>query len=160
MYGAVVIDPENGWPDGNMLSYVVVQSEFYTQPVPGSAGVFEGNFQKARSGMADIVAFNGYAMQYAKAPLPISVGNPVRLFVVNAGPSHFSAFHVIGTILDTAYVGGNPANVLRGLQTIAIAPGDGAVAEFTARQAGHYPFVTHSFGDADLGAMGAFQTAQ
>jgi nitrite reductase (NO-forming) len=160
MYGAVVVDPENGWPDGNMLSYVLLQSEFYAQPVPGSPGVFEGSFRKARAAMADVVAFNGYAMQYAKNPLPISVGNPVRLFVINAGPSHFSAFHVIGTIMDTAYVGGNPANVLRGLQTIAIAPGDGAVTEFTARQAGHYPFVTHSFGDADLGAMGSFQTTQ
>lgn len=160
MYGAVVVDPENGWPDGNMLSYVLLQSEFYTQPVPGLPGVYRGDFAKARASMADIVAFNGYAMQYLKKPLAISVDNPVRLFVVNAGPSHFSAFHVIGTVMDTTYTGGNPANVLHGLQTVAIAPGDGAVTEFSAHQAGRYPFVTHSFGDADLGAMGAFVTTQ
>jgi len=160
MYGAVIVDPADGWPNGNMLSYVLLQSEFYTQPVPGLPGVYRGDFKKARQSMADIVAFNGYAMQYAKKPLPISVNNPVRVFVVNAGPSHFSAFHVIGTVMDTTYVGGNPANVLHGLQTVAIAPGDGTVTEFAAHQAGRYPFVTHSFGDADLGAMGAFVTTQ
>jgi hypothetical protein len=60
-------------------------------------------------------------------------------------------------IFDTVYVAGNPQNALHGLQTVAIAPGDGALAEFTVQQASKYPFVTHSFGDADLGAMGAFQ---
>jgi len=160
MYGAVIVDPKEGWPDGDMLSYVLVQSEFYTQPVKGSPGVFEGDYHKARASMPDLVEFNGYAMQYAGAPLPISVGNPVRVFVINAGPSHFSAFHVIGSIFDVAYTGGNPANVLHGLQTLAIAPGDGALAEFKVQQAGRFPFVTHSFGDADLGAMGAFKTTQ
>lgn len=109
--------------------------------------------------MPDYVVFNGNAMQYTRKPLPISANQPVRVFFVNAGPSHFSAFHVIGTILDRAYVGGNPDNLLHGLQTMAVAPGDGAVVEFMVRQAGHYPFVTHSFGDADLGAMGAFQAS-
>ena len=34
MYGAVIVDPERGWPGGDMRTYVLVQSEFYTQPVP------------------------------------------------------------------------------------------------------------------------------
>lgn len=156
MYGAIIVDPENGWPDGAMTSYVLLQSEFYTEPVSAGSGDDEGDFVKAQKALPDYVTFNGVAMQYANNPLKIVVDQPVRVFVVNAGPSHFSAFHVIGTIMDTAYVGGNPANELRGLQTMAIAPGDGAMMEFTVQQAGRYPFVTHSFGDADLGAMGAF----
>lgn len=156
MYGAVVVDPENGWPGGDAQSYVLLQSEFYTQPVPGHAGVFEGNINKARAGIPDYVDFNGVAMQYLQTPLPIEVDKPVRLFLVNAGPSHFSAFHVIGTIFDKAWIDGNPDNELHGLQTMAIAPGEGAMVEFTVQQTGRYPFVTHSFGDADLGAMGAF----
>ena len=160
MYGAVIVDPEHGWPDGPMLGYVLLQSEFYTQAVPGSRDTYRGDFEKARRSMPDVVAFNGYAMQYLRKPVAISVGNPVRLFVVNAGPSHFSAFHVIGTIMETTYVGGNPANALHGLQTVSIPPGDGALTEFKVRQRGRYPFVTHSFGDADLGAMGAFVAEQ
>lgn len=156
MYGAVVVDPQNGWPGGDAQSYVLVQSEFYTKPVPGLPGVYQGDMQKARSAMPDYVVWNGYAMQYMSKPLPIAVNKPVRLFVVNAGPSHFSAFHVIGTIFDRAWVDGNPDNELHGLQTMPVAPGDAALVEFTVQQAGRYPFVTHSFGDADLGAMGAF----
>ena len=158
MYGAVIVDPQDGWPGGDAESYVLVQSEFYTMPVPGRRGVYQGDYQKARASMPDVVDFNGDAMQYVRTPLPIDMGKPVRVFVVNAGPSHFSAFHVIGTIFDTVYVAGNPSNALHGLQTIPIAPGDGAIGEFTVQQAGRYPFVTHSFGDADLGAMGAFHT--
>ena len=156
MYGAVVVDPEKGWPDGDMQSYVILQSEFYTQRVPGHTDLYRGDMNKARSAMPDYVEFNGYAMQYMAKPLPIAVNKPVRLFLVNAGPSHFSAFHVIGTIFDKAWVDGNPDNELHGLQTMAIAPGEGAMVEFTVQQDGRYPFVTHSFGDADLGAMGAF----
>lgn len=156
MYGAVVVDPADGWPGGNEPSYVLVQSEFYTKPVPGLPGVYQGDINKARESMPDYVTWNGSAMQYLRRPLAITVNQPVHVFVVNAGPSHFSAFHVIGTIFDKAFVDGNPANELHGLQTMAIAPGEGALLEFTVQQAGRYPFVTHSFGDADLGAMGAF----
>ncbi|MGH7737234.1 MAG: multicopper oxidase domain-containing protein [Candidatus Tyrphobacter sp.] len=156
MYGAVVVDPQNGWPDGPMRSYVLLQSEFYTQPVPGHSGLYEGNMEKARESMPDYVMFNGRTMRYEDDPLPIDVGRPVRVFVVDAGPSHFSAFHVVGAIFDIAYVDGNPANVLHGIQTMTIGPGDGAMVEFTVHQPSRYPFVTHSFGDADLGAMGAF----
>jgi nitrite reductase (NO-forming) len=156
MYGAVVVDPKNGWPDGDIRSYVLVQSEFYTQPVPGQPGVFRGDMDKMISAKADYVTFNGRAFQYQTAPLPIALGQAVRVFVVNAGPSHFSAFHVVGTIFDKGFIDGNPANELHGLQTISIAPGEGAMVEFTVQQASRYPFLTHSFGDADLGAIGAF----
>lgn len=156
MYGAVVVDPQDGWPGGDTQNFVILQSEFYTQPVPGQPGVYQGDIMKARSGMPDYVAFNGSAMQYLRRPLHITVNKPVRVFLINAGPSHFSAFHVIGTIFDRAWVDGNPDNELHGLQTMSVAPGEGAMVEFTVQQAGRYPFVTHSFGDADLGAMGAF----
>jgi nitrite reductase (NO-forming) len=156
MYGAVIVDPPNGWPGGAMRSYVLVQSEFYTAPVPGHRGLFTGNMDKMLSAKPDYVTFNGRYLQYQDKPLPIVVNEPVRVFVVNAGPSHFSAFHVVGTILDKAFVDGNPDNELHGLQTISIAPGEGAMVEFTVQQPSRYPFLTHSFGDADLGAIGAF----
>lgn len=156
MYGAVVVDPQNGWPDGDAQSYVLVQSEFYTRPVDGLPGVLQDDMNKAIAAKPDYVTFNGSANRYVRDPLPITVGKLVRVFVVNAGPNRFSAFHVVGTIFDKAFVDGNPANELHGLQTMPIAPGDAGMVEFTVQQAGKYPFVTHSFGDADLGAMGAF----
>lgn len=156
MYGAVVVDPKDGW-GGDAQTFVLVQSEFYTKPVPGKNGVTMGDLQKMKTAMPDIVDFNGDAFQYTANPLNVRVGEPVRVFVVNAGPSHFSAFHVVGTIFDRAFIDGNPHNELRGLQTISVPPGDGVMAEFTVQQPSKYPFLTHSFGDADAGAMGYFQ---
>ena len=94
--------------------------------------------------------------EYMEHPLSIKVGVPVRIYVVDAGPSHFSAFHVIGTIFRNVYTDGNPSNALHGIQTASVPPGGGAIVEFTVLQAGRYPFVTHQFGDADHGAMGVF----
>jgi nitrite reductase (NO-forming) len=154
MYGAIIIDPAGGW-GGDAQSFVFVQSEFYPQHVPNT-DEYEGSLQKMITGIAQVVDFNGSAFQYMTKPLPIAVNQPVRVFVVNAGPSHFSAFHVVGTLLQRAYVDGNPANLLVGVQTLSIPPGGGAIAEFTVYQAGNYTFVTHAFGDADAGAMGIF----
>lgn len=154
MYGAIVIDPRQGW-GYSAQSYVFVQSEFYPQRVPDT-DEYEGSLEKMTSGVAQVVDFNGSAFQYMMKPLPISVGKPVRVFVINAGPSHFSAFHVVGTLFQRAYVDGNPHNLLVGLQTLSIPPGGGTVADFTVFQAGSYAFVTHAFGDADAGAMGVF----
>jgi len=154
MYGAIIIDPPGGW-GADAQNFVFVQSEFYPQRVKDT-DEYEGSLQKMISGIASVVDFNGSAFQYMMKPLPITVGKRVRMFVVDAGPSHFSAFHVVGTLFTRVLVDGNPANAMVGLQTIAIPPGGGTVAEFTVLQPGKYVFVTHAFGDADAGAMGIF----
>ena len=155
MYGAIIIDPAEGWGD-DAQSFVLVQSEFYPSLYPGSKTDYFGDLSKMKSAMAEIVTFNGVAFRYKANPLQIKTGRLVRVFVVDAGPSHFSAFHVVGTLFSRVLVDGNPANRFTGIQTIAIPPGGGSVVEFTVAQAGVYPIVTHSFGDADAGALGLF----
>ena len=49
------------------------------------------------------MTFNGYAGQYVKHPLTAKPGELVRFWVVDAGPSLDTDFHIVGTILDTAY---------------------------------------------------------
>lgn len=154
MYGAIIIDPPGDTPPPQ--SFVFVQSEFYPSLVPGTTDEYAGDMKKMEGMFAEVVLFNGRAYQYMEHPLAIRVRQPVRVYVVDAGPSHFSAFHVIGTLFDKVLQDGNPSNVQRGIQTMTIPPGGGAIGEFTVYQAGHYPFVTHQFGDADHGAMGAF----
>jgi nitrite reductase (NO-forming) len=155
MYGAIIIDPKDGWgSDAN--SFVLVQSEFYPTLVPGTKDEYFGDLGKMKAATAAVVTFNGLAFRYRDNPLPIQVEKPVRVFVVDAGPSHFSAFHVVGTLFTRLLIDGNPANSLAGIQTASIPPGGGAIVEFTVHQAGTYPIVTHSFGDADEGALGLF----
>jgi len=65
------------------------------------------------------------------------------MYVMNAGPSIWSAFHVIGTVFDKTGVEGVEGS---DAQTINLAPSQGGWVEFTLDQEGAYPFVTHAFG--------------
>jgi len=87
----------------------------------------------------------------------VRAGDRIRLYVLNAGPTLFSAFHVIRWIFNKVYVDGNPANALRGVQTYAIPPGGGAMFELTIDQPVLYPFVTHSFAYTSTGAVGVIK---
>jgi nitrite reductase (NO-forming) len=153
MYGEIIVDPANGWAPAT--EYALVQSEFYTMKT--ADGSYMIDMDKATADQPDYVVFNGYANQYKSAPLTAKAGQRIRLFIVNAGPSNFSAFHVIGALFDKVYVDGNPANAMDGNQTVTIPPGGGAVFELVMPQAGLYPFVTHSFADASKGALGVIK---
>jgi nitrite reductase (NO-forming) len=154
MYGAMIVDPTEGWPPAQEL--FLVQSEFYLQDGPG--GVKTPDFAKLMQyGALDYVVFNGYANQYVAHRIAVKVGEPIRIFVVNAGPNTWSSFHVVGAIFDAAYVNANPANKLVGLQSITIGPGDGACVEFVLRERGVYPAVNHAFGHAQHGAIALLQ---
>jgi uncharacterized cupredoxin-like copper-binding protein len=90
-------------------------------------------------------------------PLEARPNELIRLWVVDAGPTLWSAFHVIGALFDHVYPSGNPTNSLNGLQTWSIGPGDGAMFELRIPDAGLYPFVTHSFAYTGRGAVGVLK---
>jgi nitrite reductase (NO-forming) len=153
MYGTIIVDPANGWTPAQ--EYSLTQSEFYT--TKGPDGTYSVDPTKLMNGIPDYVVFNGYAEQYHDAPLKAKAGERIRLFLMNAGPTQFSAFHVIGAIFSDAYVDGNPANHMVGNQTVTIPPGGGVVVELTIPEVGSYPFVTHSFANASKGAVGVIK---
>jgi nitrite reductase (NO-forming) len=153
MYGAVIVDPAETFAPAK--EYVLVQSEFYLSA--GADGNWDGDLTRMQAVQPDFVVFNGAANQYQQQPLTASPGELIRLHVMNAGPTLFSAFHVIGAIFDRVYPDGNPANVMRGIQTWTIPPGGGATFELTIPEAGTYPFVTHSFAYTGLGAVGLIE---
>ncbi|HEY7984738.1 MAG TPA: multicopper oxidase domain-containing protein, partial [Ktedonobacterales bacterium] len=155
MYGAIIVEPKAGWSPAQ--EYVLVQSEFYA--AKGTDGTYALDGKAMMAATPNYVVFNGYANQYKDSPLTARPNQKVRLFVVNAGPSLFSAFHVIGAIFSDVYVDGNPANHTVGQQTVTIPPGGGAVVELTIPDAGAYPFLTHSFASADMGAIGVLKVA-
>ena len=77
------------------------------------------------------------------------------MYVLNAGPSKWSAFHVIGTVFDTTHIEGI---VGHDSQTVNLAPSQGGWVELTLDQEGNFPFVTHAFGDMARGAAGILHT--
>ena len=157
MYGAVVVDSATKPLPKVDREFVFVQSEFYL--TPGVDGVSSADFLKAGAGVADFVVFNGYANQYADHPIAVKVGEKIRVHLMNAGPNHFSAFHVVGTLFDHVWVAGNPDNDLHGIQTWTVAPGEGSSFDFTLSEPGNYPIVSHSFADPTKGAVGVFKAS-
>ena len=165
MYLPIIVDPRDGWGTKADKEFVLVQSEFYAKPGDstkvGAMVPMQPDWQAEKAKNATYVAFNGRAGQYKDNPLRVDVGDRVRFFVVNAGPNFDSDFHVVGAVFDRVYPDGNPKHVLEGVQTYAIPAGGGAVFEAVfakdASSEGLYPFVTHSFADAEKGAVGIIQ---
>ncbi len=157
MYGAIIVDPATPLPPAQE-SYVLVQGEWYTSQVSGK--LMAANMDKIMSERPDEVVFNGAAFQYRDHPLTAKPGDRVRLYVVNAGPSLWSAFHVIGAIFDKVYPGGNPAQAIDGVSTYSVGPGEGMVFDLKLDQPGKYPFVDHSMAHMQIGAMGVLQIEQ
>src|SRR5699024_6741269 len=102
----------------------------------------------------DIVVFNGRPEQYIKEPVKVKVGDLVRFWVVNAGPSVDCAFHLIGEQFDKVYLGAPPNSAIEGVQTFNVAPGGGMCFEVKCDVPGRFVFVNHAFAYATKGAMG------
>jgi nitrite reductase (NO-forming) len=154
MYGAIIVDPKEGWSPAHEL--ILVQSDVYLAPGPDGISVPDYDRMLGAKDM-DFVVFNGYANQYVEHPIVVPVSEPIRIFVVNVGPNVWSSFHVVGTIFDRAYINGSPKNQLFDLQSITIGPGDSACVEFTLDEPGTYPAVNHAFGHAAHGAVALLQ---
>jgi uncharacterized cupredoxin-like copper-binding protein len=150
MTGMMLVRPHGLRPVARELW--ITQQEFYLGQPGGIA-----NTAKLEAETPDVVAFNGYANQYKFAPISAPVNKPIRIFVLNAGPSKWSAFHVIGTVFDRTDVEGVEGH---DSQTISLAPSQGGWVEFTLAEQGNYPFVTHDFGDMAKGAAGILHTAK
>jgi nitrite reductase (NO-forming) len=154
MHGAIIIDPPDLAPVDH--EYVFVQHEFYT----GEDGE-PGDLGKMQRDEWDAVVFNGYVNQYLHAPIDgIEVGERVRAWVVDNGPSENSSWHVVGTVFDTLYKEGayqlRPDDTRGGAQALDLQPAQGGFVEFTFDEDGLYPFVTHKFSNASKGALGLF----
>lgn len=149
MYGAIVVVPDS-LPSER--EYVLVNSEFYPAAKP-IQGVYYGDYNAMVAANPKYVVWNGVADLYKTSPLVVRPNEKFRLWVINAGPTLTSAFHVIGTMFN-AYPDGNPANVVYGDQTYNIPPGGGAMFELQIPDPGLYPFVTHAFAYTGRGAVG------
>ena len=151
MYGAIIVEPATPLPPA-AESYVIVQSEWYTQQIAGQ--LMGPSYEKMLAERPDEVVFNGVAFQYRDRPLTVGAGKRVRLYFVNAGPSLWSSFHVIGAIFNQVYPDGDPAHALTGVSTYTVGPGAGAIFDLVIPEAGKYAFVDHDFAHLMIGAQG------
>lgn len=155
MFGVVIIDPPGLAPVSRQ--YVLVQSEYYLGPQGG-----EVDAARVQAQTPDLIVFNGYANQYRARPLTATVGEKVRIWVLDAGPNIGSAFHVVGGQFDTVYEEGDyrlrngGSTGAGGSQVLGLTPAQGGFVELTFPEAGTYPFVSHTMSDSEKGAYGLF----
>ncbi len=154
MYGMVIVEPPEGLAKVDS-EFALVQSEWYLGPQGEPASLLKA---ASASPAPDFVVFNGVANQYLDHPLEVGTGKRIRFFVLNAGPSIDSSFHIVGTIFDTVIkegvflAKGNKGNW--GAQAVDLAPAQGAIVELTTAEDGLYPIVTHAFTFVGRGALG------
>jgi nitrite reductase (NO-forming) len=154
MYGMVIVEPAEGLPPVDN-EFALVQSEWYLGPQKEPTDLTKAS---AAAAAPDLVVFNGVANQYADGPIEVGTGETNRIFVLNAGPSVDSSFHIVGTIFDTVIkegvhlTKGNPGSW--GAQAMDLAPAQGGIVEFTTAEDGQYPVVTHAFNFVGRGALG------
>ncbi|HEX9372212.1 MAG TPA: multicopper oxidase domain-containing protein, partial [Roseiflexaceae bacterium] len=157
MYGMVIVEPKEGLPKVDK-EFALVQSEWYLGPQGQPVSLAKAS---AAAPAPDFVVFNGVANQYKDNPLKVGTGEKVRIFVLNAGPSVDSSFHIVGTIFNTVIKEGvaltpdNPGHY--GAQAVDLSPAQGAIVEFTTAEDGMYPIVTHAFNFVGHGALGLVQ---
>ena len=152
MYGAIIVEPRTVLPHADK-NYVLVASEWYLSSpgFPQAAGL---DMAKAQRQEPDWVTWNGYAGQYVTHPLTANPGETVRFWVVDAGPSFDTDFHVVGTLLNRAWLNADMTQFERNVQTALVPAGGGGVFDVKIDQPGLYPFVSHSFASVDLGQVG------
>ncbi len=157
MFGMVIVEPKEGWPPVDK-EFALVQSEWYLGPQGEPASLAKA---AAAAPAPDYVVFNGVAGQYLDNPIQIETGKKVRVFILDAGPSIDSSFHIVGTIFDSvikegiALTADNPGHY--GSQAVDLSPAQGAIVEFSMAEDGLYPIVTHAFNFVGRGALGLFK---
>jgi nitrite reductase (NO-forming) len=155
MYGAIVVEPRTPLPHADR-QYVLVASEWYLDR-DGLKQPAQFDMAKAHARQPDWMTFNGYAGQYQKHPLTADPGQTVRFWVLDAGPSVDTDFHVVGTILDRAWIDSDLTQHLNDVQTATVPAGGGGVFDVEIDEPGLYPFVSHSFASVDEGQVGVLR---
>ena len=154
MYGAMIVDPKDGWPPAQEL--VFVQSDFYL--MDGENGIKVPDYTKMLG--------NGAWTTSSSTATPTSTSR-TRSWSRSAsrsGSSSSTPGRTSGRASTSSArsstavcVNANPRNELFGLQSMTIGPGDGACVEFTLEEPGIYPAVNHAFGHAAHGAIALLQ---
>jgi nitrite reductase (NO-forming) len=150
MFGAIVVSPRRPLPSAR--EFVLVQNEFYLGEAKDGMRAFD--YRKMLGAEPDFVAFNGRPDQYSREPIQVKVGERVRFWVVSAGPTLSSAFHLVGEQFETVYLGAPPESAIRGVQTFSVPAGGGMCFELVCDVPGEFPFVNHAFGHGQKGAIG------
>lgn len=154
MFGMILVQPSGGLPPVDHEFYLM-ESELYLDWPIHTLGNQLFNGTALLNDDPTYVVFNGrYDAFTGIHELHAAVNDSVRIFFGDIGPNDFSAFHIIGTILDTVWPNGDLIDPpSHGVQTVPVPPGSALVTDLTMVYPANYLIVDHSIVNAiDKGA--------
>jgi FtsP/CotA-like multicopper oxidase with cupredoxin domain len=139
LYGTFIIDPPGGRPAAHELVMVM--------------NAFDTNFDKGN----EVYAVNTVAFHYAKHPIPVRVGEPIRVYLVNITEFDLlNSFHLHAGMFRL-YRTGTRLDHYEYTDTVIMGQGERHILEFTLEYPGQYMFHAHQSEFAELGWMGFFE---
>jgi nitrite reductase (NO-forming) len=135
MYGVMIVDPPEARPPAQ---------EFVL-----TLGAWSGP-------EGPVFAWNGIAGFFARFPIKVTAGQPVRIYLSNLVMTEpMASFHLHGEMFNIIR-GGMGMVPVETSDVIMLGPTERAIIEFTLPERGRYMFHPHHIGMAERGAMGWF----
>ncbi|MDQ3308586.1 MAG: multicopper oxidase domain-containing protein [Gemmatimonadota bacterium] len=138
LYGVFIVDPKEGRPPAREMVMMM--------------NAFDTNFD----GENEIYAVNTAAFHYQKHPIPIRVGELVRVYLVNITEFDLiNSLHLHGNFFRL-YRTGTRLDHHEFTDTVMLCQGERAVLELTYKFPGKFMFHAHQSEFAELGWVGIF----
>jgi FtsP/CotA-like multicopper oxidase with cupredoxin domain len=139
LYGTFIIDPKEGREPAK--EFVMMMNAFDT------------NFD----GENEIYAVNTVAFHYAKHPIPVKVGELIRVYLVNITEfDPVNSFHLHAGMYKLFRTGTRMGDHYEYTDNVLMGQGERHVLEFVLEHPGHHMFHSHQSELAELGWMGMF----
>jgi manganese oxidase len=138
LYGTFIIDPKTPRPPAQELVMVM--------------NAFDTNFDGAN----EVYAVNTVAFHYTKHPIPLKVGEPVRIYLSNFTEfDPINSFHLHANLFNV-FRTGTRLEPSEYTDVITMGQAERHILEFTYKRPGQYMFHAHQSEFNQLGWMGVF----
>jgi FtsP/CotA-like multicopper oxidase with cupredoxin domain len=142
LYGAFIIDPKDGRPPAKELVMVM--------------NAFDTNFDNEN----EVYAINTVAFHYQKHPIPITLGELTRVYLINITEFDLiNSLHIHGNMFRLYRTGTSLTNY-EWTDIVTMGQGERAVVEFTYKYPGQFMFHAHQSEFAELGWSGIFRVEE
>lgn len=156
MYGMILVEPEGGLPPVDHEWYVM-QGELYTEEPFGTRGQVTESWERLIDESPTYAVFNGAvgALTTGGFPMVALTGETARIYFGVGGPNLTSSIHLIGEIIDEAYVfGSTVSDPIRDVQTVTVPPGGATMLDFEFEVPGTFVLVDHALSRVEKGLAG------
>ena len=139
LYGAFIIDPKGGRPPADEMVMMM--------------NAFDTNFDSEN----EVYAVNTVANAYMQAPIRVTVGRLVRVYLINITEFDLiNSLHLHAMFFDV-FRTGTSLTPNEHTDTLMLSQGERAILEMTFRYPGDFMFHAHQSEFAELGWMGLFR---